>query len=46
MIFRTKTKTEVRVTAAVESIFKGTLFAVQEVRFIPDSGVGLTCSTY
>jgi len=46
MIFRRKPKIEGRAIAAVESIFKGTLFAVQEVRFIPDIGIGLTCSTY
>jgi len=30
MIFRKKLKTEGRITAAVESVFTGTLFAVQE----------------
>jgi len=45
MVFRTKLEIEGRVAAAVESIFKERLFAVQEIRFIPDSGIGFTCST-
>jgi len=45
MIFRTKLETEGRVAAAVESIFIERLFAVQEIRFIPDSGIGCTRST-